>query len=65
MGGKLNVLEQDGFTFDLGPSIFTLPAIFENLFQRAGKKMADYVQLDSVTPPLAQRLRRRPRTRPF
>ena len=43
-------MEQDGFTFDLGPSIFTLPAIFENLFQRAGKKMADYVQLDSVTP---------------
>ena len=50
MGGKLNVLEQDGYTFDLGPSIFTLPAIFEDLFQRAGKKMADYVQLDSVTP---------------
>ncbi|WP_411845234.1 phytoene desaturase family protein [Roseibacillus persicicus] len=50
MGGKLNVLEQDGFTFDLGPSIFTLPAIFEDLFKRAGKKMEDYVQLDSVTP---------------
>ena len=50
LGGKLNVLEQDGFTFDLGPSIFTLPAIFEDLFKRAGKNMADYVQLDSVTP---------------
>ena len=25
VGGKLNVLERDGFTFDLGPSIFTLP----------------------------------------
>lgn len=50
MGGKLNVLEQDGFIFDLGPSIFTLPAIFEDLFKRAGKKMEDYVQLDSVTP---------------
>ncbi len=50
LGGKLNVLEQDGYTFDLGPSIFTLPAIFEDLFKRAGRKMEDYVHLDSVTP---------------
>ncbi len=50
LGGKLNVLAQDGFTFDLGPSIFTLPQIFQDLFQRAGKKMEDYFQLDSVTP---------------
>ena len=50
IGGKLNIMEKDGFTFDLGPSIFTLPQMFESLFQRAGRKMEDYVQLDSVTP---------------
>ena len=50
IGGKLNIKELNGYTFDLGPSIFTLPQFFENLFQRAGKKMADYVQLDAVTP---------------
>jgi len=50
IGGKLNVMETDGFTFDLGPSIFTLPQFFEALFERAGKKMEDYVQLDPVTP---------------
>lgn len=50
VGGKLNVMEQDGFTFDLGPSIFTLPQIFEDLFQRAGKTMSDYVKLDRVAP---------------
>lgn len=50
IGGKLNVMEMDGFTFDLGPSIFTLPQFFEQLFARAGKKMEDYVQLDAVTP---------------
>lgn len=50
IGGKLNVMEQDGFIFDLGPSIFTLPQFFEALFKRAGKNMADYVQLDPVTP---------------
>lgn len=50
IGGKLNLMEKDGFSFDLGPSIFTLPQIFEDLFARAGKKMSDYVQLDAVTP---------------
>lgn len=50
IGGKLNVMEKDGYTFDLGPSIFTLPQFFEDLFNRAGKKMEDYVQLDAVTP---------------
>jgi len=50
IGGKLNVLEKDGFTFDLGPSIFTLPQFFEDLFARAGRKMSDYVHLDAVTP---------------
>ncbi|MGE9268678.1 MAG: phytoene desaturase family protein [Verrucomicrobiales bacterium] len=50
LGGKLNVLEKDGFTFDLGPSIFTLPQYFESLFARADRRMEDYVQLDPVTP---------------
>ncbi|MEM8953321.1 MAG: phytoene desaturase family protein [Verrucomicrobiota bacterium] len=50
LGGKLNIMEKDGFTFDLGPSIFTLPQIFRDLFARAGRKMEDYVELESVTP---------------
>ncbi len=50
IGGKLNVLEKDGFTFDLGPSIFTLPQYFRSLCERAGKNFDDYVTLDRVTP---------------
>lgn len=50
IGGKLNLREIDGFSFDLGPSIFTLPQIFKDLFNRAGKSMADYVQLEAVHP---------------
>lgn len=50
VGGKLNFKEIDGFGFDLGPSIFTLPQFFESLWERAGKNMADYVQLQTVTP---------------
>ena len=50
IGGKLNVREIEGFTFDLGPSIFTLPQIFRDLFERAGRRMEDYVGLERVSP---------------
>ena len=50
IGGKLNVLKSQGYTFDLGPSIFTLPQYFESLFARAGRRMADYVSISPVTP---------------
>lgn len=49
-GGKLNVLRQDGFSFDLGPSILTLPQYFESLFARAGRRFQDYVAIQTVTP---------------
>ena len=45
LGGKLNRLEQDGFGFDLGPSILTMPHIFERLFAASGKRMKDYVPI--------------------
>lgn len=48
IGGKLNRLEQEGFGFDLGPSILTMPQIFEKLFVQSGKQMADYVQIERL-----------------
>jgi len=50
IGGKLNFKEIDGFGFDLGPSIFTLPEFFRDLWARAGKRMEDYVELEPVSP---------------
>ena len=50
IGGKLNVLKEQGYTFDLGPSILTLPHIFERLFERSGKKMADYIPIRTLRP---------------
>lgn len=44
LGGKLNRAEQDGFGFDLGPSILTMPHIFETLFTKSNKEMKDYIQ---------------------
>ncbi|MBK9139854.1 MAG: phytoene desaturase [Verrucomicrobia bacterium] len=50
VGGKLNVLKKGGFTFDLGPSILTLPQFFQSLFARAGRRFEDYVPTVTVTP---------------
>ncbi|MEM9799768.1 MAG: phytoene desaturase family protein [Planctomycetota bacterium] len=50
VGGKLNVLSAEGYQFDLGPSILTLPHLFERTFERAGRKIEDYVPLRTVRP---------------
>jgi diapolycopene oxygenase len=50
IGGKLNVLKERGYTFDLGPSILTLPHILERLFERSGRKMADYIAIRALRP---------------
>ncbi|MFN2350400.1 MAG: phytoene desaturase family protein, partial [Kiritimatiellia bacterium] len=49
-GGKLNMLQTKGFTFDLGPSILTLPHIFQRLFTRSQRRMEDYITLLPVRP---------------
>jgi diapolycopene oxygenase len=50
IGGKLNVLKEQGYTFDLGPSILTLPHIFERLFERSGRQMSDYIPIRPLRP---------------
>ncbi len=50
VGGKLNFLEREGFKFDLGPSIFTMPHIFNELFKSTNKNMEDYFTLKPVNP---------------
>ncbi|MGY6710539.1 MAG: phytoene desaturase family protein [Rhizobiaceae bacterium] len=50
LGGRASVLEQDGFTFDRGPTIVTAPFLFEELWQLAGRRMGDDVDLRSLSP---------------
>lgn len=50
IGGKLNFLKEQGYSFDLGPSILTLPGIFQRLFEASGKEMADYIPIRRVRP---------------
>ena len=47
-GGKLSLLEKDGFRFDAGPSLFTRPHYLEDLFEAAGEKLSDYFQYSEV-----------------
>ncbi|WP_208560400.1 phytoene desaturase family protein [Marinilactibacillus kalidii] len=48
IGGKLNRLEVEGYGFDLGPSILTMPFIFERFFLVSDKKMSDYVTIEKL-----------------
>ncbi len=50
-GGKLSEIRQDGFRFDAGPSLFTMPHFVEELFELHGKntkEVFDYEQLPVV-----------------
>jgi diapolycopene oxygenase len=50
IGGKLNLIQEQGFTFDLGPSILTLPQYFRRLFEASGKNIDDYIKMEPVRP---------------
>ena len=49
-GGRAYVFKQDGFTFDAGPTIITAPFLFEELWEVAGRRMADDVELVPLDP---------------
>ncbi len=50
LGGRAYVYEQDGFTFDGGPTIITAPWLIDELFELAGKRTEDYVRLVKIDP---------------
>ncbi|OWY24331.1 phytoene desaturase [Sphingobacteriales bacterium UPWRP_1] len=41
-GGKLSSIEQDGYRFDAGPSLFTMPFLVDELLNLTGKNTTDY-----------------------
>lgn len=49
-GGRAYVFEQDGFTFDGGPTIITAPWVLDELFALTGKKTEDYIKLVLLDP---------------
>ncbi|MCB0284034.1 MAG: phytoene desaturase [Calditrichaeota bacterium] len=49
-GGRAYQLKKNGYTFDMGPSLVTEPAIINGVFEAAGKRLEDYVSLTSLDP---------------
>ena len=49
-GGRARVIQVEGYTFDAGPTIITVPFLLEELWNLAGRKLADDVELRSVDP---------------
>lgn len=54
LGGKMNVLSVPGpggsFSFDMGPTIITIPDVLRGIIQRAGRSPADYIDLIDLDP---------------
>jgi diapolycopene oxygenase len=50
LGGKMNVWKSMGYTFDMGPTIITMPDVLNRLFESVGRRMEDYVDLVSLDP---------------
>ena len=49
-GGRARQLKADGFLFDMGPSFYWMPDVFERYFAQFGKKVSDYYELDRLDP---------------
>jgi phytoene desaturase len=49
-GGRARQFKANGFTFDMGPSWYWMPDVFENFFNHFGKKASDYYTLQRLDP---------------
>lgn len=50
LGGKMNVLTEGGFTFDMGPTILTLPEVLCGIIRRAQRRVPDLIDLVRLDP---------------
>ncbi|GMA89132.1 hypothetical protein GCM10025868_43820 [Angustibacter aerolatus] len=59
VGGKLGWFERDGFGFDTGPSLLTLPAVYRDLFLKTGPALGTVVEPAAGRPGVPLPVRRR------
>ena len=50
IGGRASRIREGGYTFDTGPSLITMPWLFEEVYAAAGETMADHVTLRQLNP---------------
>ena len=49
-GGRASVYSENGYTFDMGPSWYLMPDIFEHFFRLMGERVEDYLDLQKLQP---------------
>ena len=49
-GGRARIYQDKGFTWDMGPSWYWMPDVFEKFFNSFDKEVSDYYQLDRLNP---------------
>src|SRR4051812_32341926 len=50
LGGVANQFEAEGFTFDMGPSWYLMPDVFQSYFDLLGEKVEDHLDLVRLDP---------------
>ena len=50
VGGRARQLKKDGFVFDIGPTFYWMPDVFESFFNDFEKSISDYYILDKLNP---------------
>jgi phytoene desaturase len=50
LGGKMNLLQEQGYSFDMGPTILTLPQVLRGIIRRSGRRVEDYINLINLNP---------------
>lgn len=49
-GGRAMVWKTKGFTFDMGPSFYQMPEVFDSFFKKFGRRTSDYYKLTRLNP---------------
>ena len=50
VGGKAAVLAEQGFRFDMGPTILTIPGVLKRIYAEAGRELEDHLDLVPLDP---------------
>ncbi|MCH2145146.1 MAG: phytoene desaturase family protein [Phycisphaerales bacterium] len=50
LGGKMNLYEQAGYSFDMGPTILTIPDVLRGIIRRSGRRVEEYIDLVELDP---------------
>lgn len=49
-GGRMNVIREQGFTIDMGPTMLMMPEVIENTFRACGRDVRNYLTMQRLTP---------------